>query len=236
VSSKFLRVGPLVAARRQAALAQGAHVVGDHGRDGPVSGERGRPVLVEVLGHERGERVDGEVAAGGEVVDVGGRDLVVVGRIVDELGAPLRAPVEAGLERADPVERAPVCPGLGRLLADLVGDADQAADRGVEVTGLRHQRLAHLVVDAARPGAREAVCVGLEDARRDAGRLRALEPVGAFLDGVTPLVGEDHRHGEVAEVVVLLGEQALDVVGHGVVLGAVPGVLDVRPDAPPHAG
>ena len=94
----------------------------------------------------------------------------------------------------------------GRVAARRVAEVEEAAERGVEVAGPEEQAVAVAVVDPPHPRTGEAVGLLLEVDRVTA-------DLGLVLDRVAPLVGERERDGEVAPLLVEVGEQVLVVVG-----------------------
>ena len=122
-----------------------------------------------------------------------GRRAVRVARAV--LGAPL----EALLQRTDPVEPGAVRVGVVDRAAGLVPELDDRGQRGVERVGLEELRQPARVVDeVGQPRAGEAVGLLLHDHRR-------LVDADLELRHVAPLVGEHDGRCDRPEPLAQLG-------------------------------
>ena len=205
------------------------------GNGANVGGSERHTVRVGQLGPEeveaRGDQGDDVVRArGGVGVGVDDREVAAervagIERDVDhrrdpvlgeERRAPLRAAVEAVLERADSVEAR----AMGEWVVEpgaleWVADVDHRDEPGAYVGVVEADHVARARGDMRGPRPGEAVGLLL---LQHAGLLPL---AGACLDGVPELVCEHDGHGLLAEQVDEIGQALGVVVGHEVAVDAV---------------
>ena len=200
----------LAAALRERLLVAG--VIGDHVAHALIrlTSERElTPVQVEVLFGRRQHVLERKIAALRDVEGARERQLHDCRRIRCVLGAALRAPLDALLERVDPVEAGPVRALVRGITADRVAELEHAGEALVEIAGVELEQFAVTVGDVLHPRAGEAV--GLlpgQDGGRELGPRLGL-------DHVTPLVRQHLRECERAELLVQAREEILIVVVDG---------------------